>query len=122
MKTTVTFTISGEFVPSELFTVLGISGEGAEILRCGDTSRITYKKSFLHTENADECISDMLYETLFPLIPAEDMLGEIKEEMRIRYYLDIDTIPKDSLLILDGKICGFFPRSGAIRDIDYYVF
>ena len=122
MKTTVTFTLSGEFSPHELFATLGISKEGADILCCGDTARITYKKSFLHTESADECISDMLYETLLPLLPAEDRLGELKEELRIRYYLDIDTIPKDSLLILDGKICGFFPRSGAIRDIDYHVF
>ena len=122
MKTTVTFTVSGEFSPSEFFSRFGISDECAEILRCDNLSRITYRKSFIHAEAADECISDMLYETLLPLLPAEDKLGEAKEEMCIYYCLDIDTIPRGELLILDGKICGFFPRSGAIRDIDYHVF
>jgi len=122
MTTTVTFIISGDFLPRELYGALGISDTGAEVLMREGGCELIYKRSFIHTEAPDECISDMLYETLLPLVPREDRLGEIKESFHIRYSLDIDTIPPDTLLILDGKISGFFSRSGAIREIDYYIF
>ena len=122
MKSTVTFVISGEFSPSRLLSALGISDKGADVEFFGGEAKLIYKKSFTHTDDPEECVSDMLYETLLPLIPAEDKLGELKEKLHIRYSLNIDSIPKYSLLILDGKISGFFSRAHAVRDVQYFIF
>lgn len=57
-----------------------------------------------------------------PLLDKEELLGELKTDLGLTYYLAVGDFKKDELLIVPAPLARFLYLSGTFRDLDYHTF
>ena len=116
------FEIKGNFVPETIIEKIGVQPE--KVIIKEDYCELHYGYYEQYDNVSDETISDILYQTIKPLINKDELLASLKEEYNLTFNLPIDTnaINLEDVLILDGKVTTFLYWSNTRKDLSWYFF
>ena len=119
------FMITGDVQAQTLVERIGVApdkilGKG-EALPCGKRVEQT-TLLFGVRERTDEPISQSMLFSVSALIDKEELLGDLKEELALTYYLFIPDEYKGELIIVPAPLARFLYLSKTFRDLDYYTF
>ena len=119
------FTISGDFDPKALAQRIGVSpmqilGVGEELLSGEKTEKITLVYGI--NGDTEKELTERMLASVTPLLDKEELLGELKTDLGLTYYLAVGDFKKDELLIVPAPLARFLYLSGTFRDLDYHTF
>ena len=125
MKNYTYFSISGKFVPSVLAGRIGVEPEAVilagEELPSGEIATATTLIYGVNGE-AKKPLTDRMLSSVARLLEKEELLGKLKTELGLTYYLAVGDFKKDEGLIVPFPVARFLYLSGTFRDLDYHTF
>ncbi len=120
------FAVSGAFEPENVIARIGITPDS--ILKAGDTlpgGRTARATTLLYCIKQEENAGDMderLTATVAPFMDKLELLYALREELSLRYDLELGRQPMGNLYIAPPDVSRFLCLSGAVHDVDYSVF
>ena len=121
------FSIKGDCDPQVIIDKLSLTPDC--VLMAGDShpyenGRRVEKNEIIvgYNDLYEKDYNDMLYKTLTPLIPKEELFSRLKEEYGLQYVINVGEEMKDELFVLDGPIASFIVRTGSSRDQSFSFF
>lgn len=113
------FKISGKFDTEKLIALIGVTPDvsyNADLT--SENSVLIYG---INNENDAE-LAERLTATVSELISKEELLYTLREKFGLRYHISLGGAPVNQLYVFPHILSRFIHVSGAIHDIDFYVF